>query len=66
MGDRKANEMVERAVQAISEQVRVLKTGLEEKIQMNSREASNYWLVGGALCTDLMNTYQCGKDWRTA
>ena len=65
-GDSQANGIAERAVQSVSEQVRVLRKSLETKLQ--ARVPGSHpvmcWLVEHS--ADLLNKYQKGADGRTA
>ena len=65
-GDSRSNGIAERAVQSISEQVRVVRNSLETHIQAKipGTHPVTCWLVEH--CADLLNKYQKGQDGRTA
>ena len=66
MGDSRANGSAERAVQAIGEQVRVLRRGLERRLglKVSGKHPVMAWLVEHA--ADVLSKYQVGDDGRTA
>ena len=61
-GDSKANGVAERAVQAFGEQFRVIREGLQQRLQM--RTPGNHpltsWMTEHS--ADFLNKYQCGED----
>lgn len=65
VGDSRANGAAERAVQAIGEQVRVLRRGLEQRLglKLSGKHPVMSWLVEHA--ADLLSRYQVGDDGRT-
>ena len=65
VGDSRANGAAERAVQAIAEQVRVLRRGLEQRLglRLSGKHPVTAWLVERA--ADLLSKYQVGDDGKT-
>ena len=65
VGDSRSNGAAERAVQAIGEQVRVLRRGLEQRLglKLSGKHPVTSWLVEHA--ADLLSRYQVGDDGRT-
>ena len=65
-GDHQANGMIEAAVREIKAQVRVMKSSLEEKLQMKlgDKHPLLAWLPRHA--ADLISRYKVGQDGRTA
>ena len=65
-GDSKTNGAAERAVKAIGEQVRVLRAGLQGRLDMVVRTSHPIltWLVQHA--ADCLSKYQIGEDGKTA
>ena len=65
VGDSRANGAAERAVQALGEQVRVLRRGLEQRLglKLSGKHPITAWLVEHA--ADLLSKYQVGDDGRT-
>ena len=66
MGSHPSNGVVERGIQSIEGQVRVLKDCLEEKwnIKIKSKHAVIPWIVEYA--AHLLNRFEVGHDGRTA
>ena len=66
VGDSRANGSAERAVQAIGEQVRVLRRGLERRLglKVSGKHPVMAWLVEHA--ADVLSKNQVGGDGRTA
>ena len=64
-GDDRANGAAERAVQAIAEQVRVIRRGLEQRLaqRLSEKHPFTAWLVERA--ADLLSKYQVGDDGKT-
>ena len=65
VGDSQANGAAERAVQAVAEQVRVLRRGLEQRlgVRLSGKHPVTAWLVEHA--ADLLSKYQIGDDGKT-
>ena len=65
VGDSRANGAAERAVQALAEQVRVLRRGLEQRLglRLSGKHPVTAWLVEHA--ADLLSKYQVGDDGKT-
>ena len=65
VGDSRANGAAERAVQALGEQVRVLRRGLEQRLglRLSGKHPVTAWLVEHA--ADLLSKYQVGNDGKT-
>ena len=65
-GDSKTNGAAERAVKAVGEQVRVLRAGLQARLDMVVRTSHPMltWLVQHA--ADCLSKYQIGEDGKTA
>jgi hypothetical protein len=65
VGDSRANGAAERAVQAIGEQVRVLRCGLEQRlgVKLSGKHPVMAWLVEHG--ADLLSRYVVGEDGRT-
>ena len=65
-GDSKTNGAAERAVKAVGEQVRVLRAGLQSRLDMVIRTSHPMltWLVQHA--ADCLSKYQVGEDGKTA
>ena len=66
VGDSKANSVAERAVQAFGEQFRVIREGLQQRLQVRipGNHPLTSWMTEHS--ADLLNKYQCGEDGRTA
>ena len=66
VGDSRANGAAERAVQSVSEQVRVIRRGLEQRLglKLSSKHPVMTWLVEHS--ADLISKYQVGEDGKTA
>ena len=66
VGDSKANGVAERAVQAFGEQFRVIREGLQQRLQVRipGNHPLTSWMTEHS--ADLLNKYQCGEDGRTA
>ena len=66
VGDSRSNGAAERAVQAVGEQVRVLRRGLEQRlgVKLSGKHPVMAWLVEHA--ADLISRFQVGDDGRTA
>jgi hypothetical protein len=66
VGDSRSNGAAERAVQSISEQVRVVRRGLEQRLglRLSAKHPVTAWLVEH--CADLISKYQVGDDGKTA
>ena len=66
VGDSRANGAAERAIQAVEEQVRVIKNGLETRIGMkiSGKHPVTFWLIEHA--ADLLTKYAVGEDGKTA
>ena len=66
VGDSQSNGIAERAVQAISEQTRVLRASLEAKLgaKVPGSHPVTCWLIEHA--AELLNKYQKGEDGRSA
>ena len=66
VGDSRANGVAERAVQSVSEQIRVLRLSLESKLaaKLPGSHPLTAWLVEHA--ADLLNKYQRGEEGRTS
>ena len=65
-GDSKTNGAAERAVKALGEQVRVLRAGLQGRLEMVVRTSHPMltWLIQHA--ADCLSKYQVGEDGKTA
>ena len=65
VGDSRSNGAAEQAVQAVGEQVRVLRRGLEQRlgVKLSGKHPVMSWLVEHA--ADLLSRYQVGDDGRT-
>ena len=65
VGDSRTNGAAERAAQAIAEQVRVLRRGLEQRLglRLSGKHPVTAWLVEHA--ADLLSKYQVGDDGKT-
>ena len=65
-GDSRANGAAERAVKAVSEQVRVLRAGLQARLEsvLKGNHPVTTWLIQHA--ADCLNKYQMGEDGKTA
>ena len=65
VGDSQANGVAERAVQAVAQQLRVLRAGLEQRIEAKVPGSHPIvtWIVEHA--ADLLNRYQIGEDGKT-
>ena len=65
VGDSRANGAAERAVQALAEQVRVLRRGLEQRLglRLSGKHPVTAWLVEHA--ADVLSKYQVGDDGKT-
>ena len=65
-GDSRSNGAAERAVKAVSEQVRVLRAGLQARLGMvlKGNHPVTTWLIQHA--ADCLNKYQVGEDGKTA
>ena len=65
-GDHKANGLVESAVRVVKEQVRVIKSSLEEKLKtkLEDKHPLLAWMPRHA--ADLLSRYKIGQDGRTA
>ena len=65
VGDRRANGAAERAVQAIAEQVRVVRRGLEPRLELrlSVKHPVTAWLVERAGV--LLSKHQVGDDGKT-
>ena len=66
VGDSRSNGAAERAVQAVQEQVRVLRHGLEQRLgaKVSTHHPVMAWLVMHA--ADLISKFQVGSDGKTA
>ena len=66
VGDSRSNGAAERAVQAVAEQVRVIRRGLEVRLglKLSCKHPVTCWLVEH--CADLISKYQVGDDGKTA
>jgi hypothetical protein len=66
VGDSKSNGIVERGIQSIEQQVRVLKSALEErwKLKIPSKHAVVTWIVEYAAF--LLNRFEVGRDGKTS
>ena len=66
VGDSRANGAAERAVQSVSEQVRVIRRGLEQRLglKLSCKHPVLSWLVEHS--ADLISKYQVGDDGKTA
>ena len=66
VGDSRANGAAERAVQSVSEQVRVIRRGLEQRLglKLSCKHPVMTWLVEHS--ADLISKYQVGEDGKTA
>ena len=63
MGDSRANGAAERAVQAVEEQVRVVRHGLERRLGVKTSGKHPSWFIERA--ADLLSKYQEGEDGNT-
>ena len=65
VGDSRANGAAERALQAIAEQVRVIRRGLEQRLELrlSGKHPVTAWLVERA--ADLLSKYHVGDDGKT-
>ena len=65
VGDSRSNGVAERAVQALGEQVRVLRRGLEQRlgVKLSGKHPVTAWLVEHS--AELLSRYLVGEDGRT-